>query len=195
MKLTISNSVLIYPFILQPSLKHLEILFPTHSVALQNVLIVQPPDLETLRIEGDRYLTNDFLRGLLLGTTSLKKLRLRACPKLNFNSLDWLAEDGHADSIVEFSIDAIPGFNDECSKEMGRWKKLGRLDVSRTSISGLGVVNIVDRKDSALKWIGLDACENVARDAVEYVRSKGLACSNKSVWSEQNTKGTKKVRY
>lgn len=195
MKLAISNSVLIYPFILQPSLQHLEILCPTHPVALQNVSIIQPPALETLRIEDDRYLTNDFLRSLLRGTTSLKKLTLRACPKLDFNSLDWLAEDGHADNIVELSIDGIPGFNDECSKEMGRWKNLERLNVSRTSISGLGVVHIVDRKDSALKWIGLDACENVARDAVEYVRKKGLACSNKSVWSEQNAKGAKKVRY
>jgi len=70
--------------------------------------------------------------------------------------------------------------------------KLRRLDLSKTSINGVGIKHLVQVYKGQLEWLGLDHCQQLGADAVEWARSQGVQVSHRMTGIEE--KGSR-VRY
>ena len=68
---------------------------------------------------------------------------------------------------------------------------LRHLDLSRTSVTGVGVKGLVTRLGSTLQFLNLDSCHSTSIDAVQWARSTGLQVQYS--FPENSGKG-KKVR-
>lgn len=113
------------------------------------------------------------------------------CPRIDFDSLDWLLDPGHGGVLEELDV-AGNVFGDQVSKELGRLKLLKRLDASRTKISGIGVLNLLNRSENAINYLCLDGCENVGFDAIEKFKGMGVSVSRKV---GDSYKWAQKIRY
>lgn len=138
-----------------------------------------PSVLESLRLPETRNIDNTTLLMLLSETTSLRSLDLGMCPRISANSMDWFLDTGHGDSLEYLSLAGNPTFTDEVSRELGRLKKLKKLDISYTRITGAGVANLVYRDGSQLEWLGLDNCIHVGRDAIDAAKAVGVTVSHR----------------
>ncbi|KAI5785946.1 hypothetical protein EDC01DRAFT_198004 [Geopyxis carbonaria] len=158
--------------------------------------VLQSPldQLEVFGIESNPWITEVELIDIIgpsSRTKSLITLKFGMCPRIDTTSLSWLTESGLADCLLNLSVHGNSSFGDEISKELGALHRLESLDASYTKLSGIGVINLICQGSSNLVWLGLDMCENVGKDAVEYARTKGINISHKlGVF-----KGGKKVRY
>ena len=74
----------------------------------------------------------------------------------------------------------------------GMASKLRRLDLSKTCIDGAGVKHLVQAYKGQLEWLGLDHCQRLSPDAVEWARSQGVQVSHRMTDSRE--KGSK-IRY
>lgn len=152
------------------------------------------PHLEVLKITGNPHVSNTDILLLLdpcCENKSLRVLILSMCSRINVDSLGWLLEAGHGDSLEELALAGNSTFGDEVTKELGRLRNLRKLNVAYTAISGIGVLNVVNRDKSKIEWLGIDMCQNVMHDAVDLVKKKGIAVSHRLY----DTKGGKRVRY
>lgn len=159
------------------SLLHLDIRVETLNMDHPDVKAL--PSLESLGLPESSKINNAMLLMLLSATTSLRSLDLSMCPRINADSMDWLLDAGHGDSLEYLSLAGNPSFRDEVTRELGRLKKLKRLDIAHTMITGIGVANLVYREGSQLEWLGLDYCINVGRDAIEAANAVGVRVSHR----------------
>lgn len=154
-----------------------------------------PPNLESLSIQENPRMGNDELLSMLAATAETKSLRsldIGRCPKIDADSLDWLVVSGLVENLEVLSLQGNLRFGDQVTKELGRMVKLRRLNVGSTRISGVGVSNLVHRKESRLEWLGLDYCPNVGVDATGIVKSMGVEVSCKV---DKSFVKEKKLRY
>jgi Leucine-rich repeat (LRR) protein len=152
------------------------------------------PGLESFSISANPGIDNEELLGIL--STASQKLSLRhldvgMCPRIDADSLEWLLDAGHGDNLESLSLHGNQKFGDQVTRELGRMTNLKRLDIGNTKISGVGVSNLIHRRNSKLEWLGLDYCPNVGRDAIDMAVAEGLQVSHKS----EQLKGGRKVRY
>lgn len=124
-------------------------------------------------------------------TKSLITLKFGMCPRVDTSSLTWLTETGLAECLLNLSVYGNPSFGDQISKELCGLRRLESLDASSTKISGIGVINLVCQATSHFLWLGLNMCDNVGKDAVEYARTNGVNISH----NFSGLKGGMKVRY
>jgi hypothetical protein len=153
-----------------------------------------PSRLEALSITSNPRIGNEDVLDILGATSksrSLVYLDLGGCPQIDTDSLDWLMDAGHGENLEFLSLKGNQTFGDQVTKELGRMVNLTSLNVGGTKISGVGVVNLISRKNNRLQWLGLDNCSYVGRDAIEAVIAEGIEVSCRMAeW-----KGGRKVRY
>ena len=172
------------------SLVHLDIRVDNLNMYAAEVKAL-PSVLETLGLPENYTIDNTILLSLLSATTSLRSLDVCGCPRINTHSMEWFLDAGHGDSLEHLSLAGNPTFSDEVTRELGRLKKLKRLDISNTRISGIGIANLVYREGSQLGWLGLDNCINVGRDAIDAAKAVGVSVSHRM----DEYFGGRRVRY
>ena len=153
-----------------------------------------PSGLESFVISANPRIDNDELLGVLQATSKTKSLRsldFGMCPRIDADSLSWLIEAGHGEKLEFLSLEGNPSFGDQVTKELGRMVNLKRLNVSNTKISGVGICNLVCRKESQLRWLNVDYCPNIGRDALDLVIAQGVKVSHRI----EQLKGARKLRY
>lgn len=170
-KLVIRHMNLWAPIAVPKSLKYLDISNNRNMRCDKDFTL--PPDLEHLSVNGSSKINNQQLLLWLQEVTTLRYLDIGMCVKINACSLDWLLDAGHGKKLEFLSLRGNQTFGDQITKELGRLVELKWLDVGNTRISGIGVVNIINRRDSKLRWLGLDNCVAVGRDAIDLVLARG----------------------
>lgn len=131
---------------------------------------------------------------------TLKFLELGDCARIDVEELNWLMDDVNDVEIspnvglnLEYlGLSGNVTFSDEFSRKFGRLKKLSKIDASRTRISGVGLMNLVNNPRGCVKEMLINGCE-VGIDAVELARKKGCVVR----WRElgDKLKGGRQVRY
>lgn len=167
---------------------------PNLFCTLENITASPLPNLEYLSVGSNPKIKNGILLALLepsLEHHRLRVLKMNMCPRLDFDSLDWLLDLGHGENLEELAVAGNFTFGDQVSKELGRVKVLKRLDVSNTRISGIGVLNLLSRSESTIEWVCLDGCEYVGHDAVQKFKGMGVSVSHRL----GAARGGKRIRY
>lgn len=181
--------------LLPPSVQRLNLSENSNLICTLEDIAASPlPNLEFLSFRSNPKLTNEMVLALLepsIGRSRLRVLRMGMCPRLDFDSLDWLLGPGHGEILEELEVAGNSTFGDQVSKELGRVKLLKKLDASSTRISGIGVLNLLNRSENAIEWVCLDGCDSVGYDAVEKFRGMGISVSYKI----SDMRGGKRVRY
>lgn len=167
---------------------------PNLICTLADIAASPLPNLEFFSIGSNPKIKNGIILALLepsLEHRRLRVLKMNMCPRLDFDSLDWLLDLGHGEMLEELAVAGNFTFGDQVSKELGKVKALKRLDVSNTRISGIGVLNLLSRSGNAIEWLCLDGCEHVGHDAVQKFRGMGISVSHRL----GDTRGGKRIRY
>ena len=73
---------------------------------------------------------------------SLRSLRVYGCPRLGFNSPEWLVS--HGENLEELEIRYNSTVTNEVLEKVTKFKKLRYLGVSYSGISDTGLVNVVN---------------------------------------------------
>lgn len=182
--------------LLPPTVQKLDLSGNPNLVCTLGDIAASPlPNLEHLSICSNPKIRNEIVLALLepsLEHHRLRVLRMNMCPRLDFDSLDWLLDLGHGEMLEELAVGGNPTFGDQVSKELGKAKALKRLDVSSTKISGIGVLNLVSRSGNVIESVCLDGCQYVGYDATQKFRGMGVSVSHRR---EGDTRGGKRIRY
>jgi len=172
----------------------------TASLIDQNPL----PNLHTFNLSENRWANNEFISTILSHLPSpspLRVLNLSQCPCIDATDLGWLLAEGHCDYLEELYLVGVTSFGDQVTKEMGCLGWLKRIDISQTSVTGVGLMNIVNGvgrkraektgREKGVEWVRIVFCEGVGLDAIELARKMGvrvtylkesLECKARPVW-------------
>lgn len=146
--------------------------------SLQDLAALHLPNLESFKADDNPLMENAHLSAILapsLGKRSLRFLSLTHCPKLNFDSLEWLA--GHAESLEELAIGWNAGVTDEMSQDVAKFKKLRYLNLRRSNITGIGLMNVVNGSPGVLRGVDISGCEKIDPDAIQLATNSGVKIS------------------
>lgn len=115
----------------------------------------------------------------------LHSLGLNGMPVDTSEIVDALIERGFAESLVDLSLGNNHSFNDAVLQKMVHFTKLERLDISMTTVTGVGIVNLLRKLGPEevakvpWKWVGLDGCNNVSDETVKKMKGMGMAVDHK----------------
>jgi F-box/TPR repeat protein Pof3 len=76
-----------------------------------------------------------------------------------------------SETLEELSLSFLIIGDQRAVQVAGLYPKLRRLDVSGTKVTGVAVRQFVDM---GIRWLGLNECEQVGPDAIEWARGKGV---------------------
>lgn len=175
--LTFSATDAQHPPRVPDSLRRLNI---SHNSWMQFDRVVDPlpAGLEFLSVAQSPSITNRVLLRLLSAAaqrgSSLSRLEVGMCPRIDLDSLDWLLDAGHGSNLEFLSVAGSPTFGDQVTKELGRMAKLKVLDMGLTRISGVGLLNLISREGSVLERVRVVGCPNLGYDAIQAARDLGI---------------------
>lgn len=86
----------------------------------------------------------------------------------------WLAEGGYLEMVEELKLNNCPVDDELAIAIAENCPVLKRLSLANTKVSGVGVKAVVTALEAKLEYLNLDGCRNLAHDAVEWARSKGV---------------------
>ncbi|KAF8417251.1 hypothetical protein EV426DRAFT_383769 [Tirmania nivea] len=145
------------------------------------------PNLHTLSISENNVVTNGFISSVLSYLRSpspLRVLNLSQCSCIEAAELSWLLAEGHCDYLEELYLEGLSGFGDQVTREMGCLGWLKGLDISRTRVTGVGLMNIVNGvgrkraekigREKGVEWVKIVMCDWVGLDAIELARKLGV---------------------
>ncbi|KAL7274891.1 hypothetical protein RUND412_002183 [Rhizina undulata] len=169
------------------------------GISVEPALIEESPLplLENLDFSDNHRLSIPMLKALLKPglavPTPLKSLDVSNCPLIDFDNLsEWLTTPGRGDQLEEICFDGNPTFTDFVTTKLDSLTKLERLSIAATKISGIGLLNLVNRTRIVLGWIQINGCTGVGADAIELGRQKGV----KILWAgNSDSNGGRLVRY
>lgn len=137
-----------------------------------------PAGLEFLSVAQNPSITNRVLLRLLSAAaergSSLSRLEVGMCPRIDLDSLDWLLDAGHGSNLEWLSVAGSPTFGDQVTRELGRMVKVKVLDMRLTRISGVGLLNLILREGSVLERVRVAGCPNLGYDAILAARDRGI---------------------
>lgn len=133
------------------------------------------PDLTELYMERTPHLKIDGLRQMLMANRgNLKALNLNECGGISHEDIISLINDGYLESIVSLRL-AYSSFDDLTAQLLAKSSpRLMYLDVDVTKITGVGVKAVLLKAGCQLESLKLNQCFHVAKDAVEFARSRGV---------------------
>lgn len=76
-----------------------------------------------------------------------------------------------SDTLDELSLKGLQVSESRILEIVALYPKLQKIDVSSTKVSGVAVKHFMKL---GINWIGLNECNNVGADAVDYARSQGV---------------------
>ena len=193
--------------LLPPTVTHLTLSHEYQpDVSADDILAFPLPNLISLDLSNSLSIKNHVISAYLSSLacpSPLRSLNISGCIWVDASELSWLLDSGHCDYLEELNLSGLTTFDDQVTREMGRLKWLRGIDLSRTKVTGAGLMNIVNGvgkerarklgKEKGLDWVRLEQCEGVGLDAIELAWKLGV----KVTYRSQNVKNpkVKKVNY
>lgn len=152
---------------------------------LQDLAVSLLVNLVSFKADDHEHMDNQDLLAVLspsLGNRSLRFLSLKRCPKIDFGSLEWLTDLGM--NLEGLEIGGNHFISDEMSKHVAKFTKLKYLGISYSSISTIGLQDVVNGSLGVLKEVDILGCKNVDLDVERVAAETGVKLTQRC-WSSQ----------
>lgn len=134
----------------------------------------------------------DICRLLEPNKGNLTNLDISRCIHLACEEIKNLINHGYLVSVIELKMRALP-VDDQITKLLAdRLHSLRSLDLGSTKVTGVGVKALGLKKGCKLERLGLNHCQAVNIDAVDWARARGIDVSFK--FPEQEPGRSKRLR-
>ncbi|KAL9132243.1 MAG: hypothetical protein Q9217_000047 [Psora testacea] len=108
---------------------------------------------------------------------NLRQLDLSRQKSITGPFLSELIEEGFLENIEELKLNQCDIGDEIVALLARRARRLERLDLEWTRVTGIGVKELVTNLRDTLRYLGLDSCRSTSIDAVQLARSMGLTVS------------------
>ncbi|KAI9719220.1 MAG: hypothetical protein M1812_003550 [Candelaria pacifica] len=147
-----------------------------HVESRNNIQELQLSSLRDLSFDDAATLNVETLQRILGSSmTTLERLTLNDC--LQVTGVFWLALESQfpMENIVELQLRGTKITDREIFYFYHNKNRIRRLDLSKTSITGVGIRALVTGSSRPqIEWLGVNNCSSLGSDAVDLARSKGI---------------------
>lgn len=132
--------------------------------------------LRDLSFDNASTLTSRTLQRILEGSeNTLERLTLNDCLEVNGAFWSGLLSQFCIENIIELQLRGTRITDKEILTLINGKHRLRRLDLSNTSVTGVGIKALVtDPRRPRIEWLGVNHCSSLGSDAVDLARSKGI---------------------
>ncbi len=141
-----------------------------------NIRELHLSSLRDLSFDDASKLTFRTLQRILEGSeATIERLTLNNCLEVNGAFWTGLVSQFSIENVVELQLRGTKITDKEILTLINGKHRLRRLDLSNTSVTGVGIKALVtDPQRPRIEWLGVNNCSSLGSDAVDLARSKGI---------------------